>query len=170
MKPSWQVQGSDRGKMTSVGSLRGGFLKVWSVFHLQQNDLECWFNRQIPGLHPRYTEAEFLGVWPGNLHFTSIVGDSDVDQQLRITTLESPPLLGLTAVGERQPGCSCHQFLSRRAGAGVLACTHVPGGPPGLSISREVREKKVLYMGCFLTRLPPFLQIHFGLYRSLFFS
>ena len=94
MNPNWQLQDSDREEMTSMGSLRGVFLKVWSVLHLQQNGLEGWFHMQIPGLHSRYTESEFLGVGPGNLHLTSIVGDSDVDQLVRTATSENLPSAG----------------------------------------------------------------------------
>ena len=46
---------------------------------------------QSPGLNSKYTESEFLGAGPGNLHLTSIVGDSDVDQLVRTAMPESPP-------------------------------------------------------------------------------
>ena len=68
--------------------------EVLSVHHLQQNNLEGWFRTQSPGLHSKYTESEFLGVGPGNLHLTSIAGDSDMDQLVRIATPENPPSAG----------------------------------------------------------------------------
>ena len=68
--------------------------KVLCVRHLQQNDLEGWFHMQSPGLHSKYNESEFLGAGPGNLHLTSVVGDSDMDQLVRTAMPENPPSAG----------------------------------------------------------------------------
>lgn len=98
------------------------------------------------GLHPRCTESKSLGLGPENIHLTSILGDSDVDQLLRIATSENLSLPVLVPVRERYTGHSGPQLLSCCVVAYMLWVL------PGLGISWEVREKEILFMGWFLVR------------------
>ena len=100
---------------------------------------------QSPGLNSKYTESEFLGAGPGNLHLTSIVGDSDVDQLVRTAMPESPP--SAAPVRARYTGRS----------RGMAGCPDAHRAPvlrvqKGLGTSCGVREKEVLFIEWVLMR------------------